>query len=91
MASIWRSLVNARMIWMLTWMARLLFRTLDSMATPCSVNAKDKYLECWPLFKVTNCDLKDSCSSWLSRNIKSDGNLETFRLTACFRTLVSTP
>jgi hypothetical protein len=41
--------------------------------------------------KVTNCDLKDFCSSWLSRNMKSDGNLERFRLTTCFRTLVPTP
>jgi hypothetical protein len=33
-----RNLTNARMIWMLAWTARGLFNTLDSIATPCSVN-----------------------------------------------------
>jgi hypothetical protein len=31
-----------RMISMLTWMARGLFRMLESMATPCSVKAKGR-------------------------------------------------
>ena len=35
-ASIWRKWTNARMIWMLTWTARLLRSTLDSMATPAA-------------------------------------------------------
>ena len=56
--SICRSLVNALMISILTPMALSLLSTLDSMATPCSVNAKGKYFECCPLFKVTICDLK---------------------------------
>ncbi len=46
------------MIWIFTWMALLLFKMLESIATPCSVNAQGKYFECCPLFKVTNCDLK---------------------------------
>ena len=47
------------LIWMLTWMALSLLRTLDSIATPCSVKAIDKYLECFPFpSKVTNCDLR---------------------------------
>src|SRR5207302_1008871 len=42
-------------------------------------------------FKVTNCDLKESASILLSWIMKSDGKRSRFRLTAWFRTLVSTP
>ena len=62
MASIWRSLVNARMIWMLTWTARSLFKSLDNMATPCSVNAIGLYLMP-PQLEITICDLKLSNSA----------------------------
>jgi hypothetical protein len=34
-----RIFVNVRMIWMLTWIALLLFKMPDNMATPCSVKA----------------------------------------------------
>ncbi len=52
-------------------MALELFKTLDNIATPCSVNAMGIYFECSPLFKVTNCDLKASFSVFVSENIKS--------------------
>ena len=37
--SIFRILTNARMMAIFTWIARSLFRTLESIATPCSVKA----------------------------------------------------
>jgi len=37
------------LIEMFTSIARSLFRTEDSIATPCSVNAKGEYFECWLL------------------------------------------
>ena len=90
-AIISRSRTNTRMMAMLTSMARSLLRTLDSIATPCSVNAKGKYLEYRPGSKITFCDLRDRFSSFVSSNIKSLGNRFLFLLTACFSTLVSTP
>jgi len=44
-------------------MALSLFKTLDNIATPCSVKAYGRYLIFSPLFKVANCDLEDSASS----------------------------
>ena len=41
-------------------------------------------------FKVTICDLKHSTSSFVSSNIKSLGKRSILRLTACFKTFVST-
>ena len=38
-SNIWRSFTNARMMVMLTSIARSLFSTLDNIATPCSVKA----------------------------------------------------
>jgi hypothetical protein len=75
---------DARMMAMLTWMARLLRRTLESMATPCSVKANGRYFRCCPRpsFKVTICDLKTSASASLTWNMKSSGNRARFRLTA---------
>jgi hypothetical protein len=66
-------------------MALSLFRTLDNIKTPCSVNAKGKYfkLDPLPFFKVTNCDLEKSYSTLESSNIKSSGNLVIFLLTDC--------
>ena len=55
------------------------------------VKAKGKYLLCRPLFKVTNCDPKEPCSSFVISNIKSEGNQSILRLTACFKAFVSTP
>ena len=43
----------------LRWDFETTSSTLESMATPCSVNTKGRYFECCPLFKVTFCDLKD--------------------------------
>jgi len=78
------------MMAMLIVMARSEFKTDDSIATPCSVNANGKYFKCWPLFKVTICDLKESASLSVSSNRKSTGNLTRFLLTACFKTFVGT-
>jgi len=50
---------------MFTCIAVSLFNTLASIATPCSVKAKGKYLLCSPLFKFFKdaiCDLKESYS-----------------------------
>src|SRR5437588_11133640 len=100
-----RSWTNVRMIAMFTCTARELRRTLESIATPCSVKAKGRYLTFWPRFKVTFCDLERllrwevvtirdlilSCSAFVSWNMKSDGNLCELRLTAWFNDLVVTP
>jgi len=82
---------NARIIWILTWIALSLFSTLESMATPCSVKAIGGYFACCPLFKVTFCDLKARSSSRDNSNMKSSGKRSVFLRTACFNTLVSTP
>jgi hypothetical protein len=84
------SLTNIRMISMFTNVARLLLRTLESMATPCSVNAYGRVLRP-PQIDVTICDFKLANSSLVSWNMKSSGNLSTLRFTACTNALVSTP
>ena len=66
---------------MLTWIAQSLLRTLESIATHCSVKAKGIYFECCPLFKVTICDLKALSSACVSSSMKSSGNRLIFRLT----------
>jgi hypothetical protein len=55
-----RSFTNARMISMFTAIALALFKTLDSIATPCSVNARVAFLRPPRLgsFEVTDCDFK---------------------------------
>ena len=66
-----------------------LFRTPESMATPCSVKAKggaDVFL----FDAVTNCDRFIRTSSAVNWNMKSSGNRLIFRLTDWFNTLVST-
>jgi len=51
--------VNIRITWMFTWMALALFKTLDSISTPCSVKALGKLLlPPLPIFEVANCDFK---------------------------------
>ena len=51
---------EARMIWMLTAMARPLLSTEDSIVTPYSVNSWGAYLPCClrPGFKLTIWDLR---------------------------------
>src|SRR5262249_35507156 len=88
-----RNRTNARMISTLTSTARLLRNTLDSIATPCSVKANGRYFR-WrprPRFKITNCDLKASCSARVSWNMKSAGNRTRLRLTAWLSARVGTP
>jgi hypothetical protein len=46
------------MIWILTSTARLLFRTEESIDTPCSVNAYGFAFLIPPRFEITNCDFK---------------------------------
>jgi hypothetical protein len=67
------------MISKLTCTALSLLRTLEIMATPCSVKAYGKYFRCWPRprIKVEKCDLKELFSSWVKRNMKS-GTQDSF-------------
>jgi hypothetical protein len=58
-----RIIRSERMISTLTRTARSLRRTLDNMATPCSVNAYGRRLRPPRLFEVTICDLK-RVTSW---------------------------
>jgi len=53
-----RSRTKARMMAILTRMARSLLRTEESIATPCSVNAKGRYRRPPQDLEVTICDLK---------------------------------
>ena len=63
-----RNRTKVRMISMLTAIARSLFKTLESIAMPCSVNANGSLrkdilaLE----LEVTNCDFQFSSSSLVS-------------------------
>jgi len=43
------------------------------------------------VFEVAICDFKESNSSWANWNMKSDGNLELFRLICSLNRLVGTP
>ena len=61
--SVSRRRTNARIIATLTRMERLLFRTDDNIATPCSVKAYGRYRRPPRPFEVTNCDLKPT-SPW---------------------------
>src|SRR5882724_12308393 len=64
-SNICRSFTNARMMVMLTSIARSLLRTLDNIATPCSVKTYGKVrLPPRPCFEIANCDLKLSASSF---------------------------
>jgi hypothetical protein len=91
-ASIWRSRTKARMISIFTWIARSLLRTVDNMATRCSVKAYGVYrLPPRPLFEVAICDLKRATSSEVNWNMKSSGKRDRLRLTCSFIRLVVTP
>ena len=77
-SNICRKCTKARMMAMFTSIACSLFKTLESIATPCSVNACGRYRRppCPELevancdlkfgFEITDCDLKDSASSFVS-------------------------
>ena len=78
------------MISMLTWMARSLLSTLDSIATPCSVNARETYRRP-PHLEVPKWNLKCFISSAVNSNMKSAGKRRTLRFTALFKAFVSTP
>ncbi len=86
-----RSRTKARMMWTLTSTARRLRRTLESMATPCSLKARGRYLECRPRSKIPKWNLRELCSAAVSWNMKSGGNRAMFRRTALFRFPVVTP
>ena len=74
----------------LTSTARLLLRTLESIATPCSVKARGEYRRP-PQLEVPKWNLKFSNSSTSNLNIKSSGKRFILRLTARFSAFVSTP
>ena len=84
-----RSFTNALIIAIFIWMAHSLLRTLDNIATPCSVKTYGKCL-LPPQLEVTNCDLKLVNSLFVMRNAKSSGNLFLFLLTAWMRAFVGT-
>lgn len=86
-----RNAANVRIMAMLVSIARGLFNMPESMATPCSVKAKGRYLVCSPRFKVPFWLLREACSSGVNSNIKSSGNRSIFLRTARFKALVSTP
>src|SRR5659263_119377 len=71
---------KARMMETFTSIARALFRTLDSMATPCSVKAVGVDRRRPPQLEVTDCDFKKSASSAVSQNMKSSGKCLSFLL-----------
>ena len=83
------------MIDLLTNMALSLLRTLDSIATPCSVKANGICLRPPLSFEVAICVLKliinEFYSSLVSSNIKSSPSKRfQFLRTASFNLLVST-
>src|SRR6266852_913610 len=60
------------MISTLTRMARLLRRTLEGMATPCSVKSYGAVRRSPPQLEITNCDFK--CSNW---GLGGEGGIRT--------------
>lgn len=70
------------MIAMFTSIARRLRSTLESIATPCSVNTRGSFRLPPCELEVTNCDFKFAASSRVSLNAKSVGNREALRDTA---------
>jgi len=88
--SICRRRTKARIISILTLTARRLLRTLDSMATPCSVKARGN-LRVPPQLDVPVWNFKFANSLRLRLNMKSSGKRSWFRVTALFRFPVLTP
>jgi hypothetical protein len=79
---------------MLISTARLLFRMVAAIMTPCSVNASGAYLMFAPRFKITDCDLErwiSVASFRVNLKAKSEGKRPAFRLTAWLSVRVSTP
>src|SRR5210317_1603256 len=91
--SISRSLVNTLIILMFTAIAFGLFKTLDNMATPCSVKTYGAYRNpiLFEELEVTNWLLQFANSSLVSSNIKSSGKRFVFLFTCLFKYFVSTP
>ena len=82
---------NVSIILILTCIAISLLSTAESIAIPCSVKTYGRYLlPPLPSFEVTNCDLKESYSSFFSWNLKFSGNLSIFLFTAWLKVFVST-
>jgi hypothetical protein len=67
---------------MFTAMARWLFSTDDNIATPCSVKARGVTEECFNSLNRSQFVTSSSFSFFVSRNMKSGGNLRAFLLTA---------
>ena len=78
------SFVNTLMIRMFTSMATSLFKTQDSIATPCSVNAFGSFLLPPHFLDVAFCDFKFSYSLAVRVNIKSLGKRLKFLFTCSF-------
>jgi len=74
---------------MFTSIATLLFNTLDNIATPCSVNAMERYLVP-PQVEAPIWLLKISNSFLVNPKMKSFGNRSIFLLTCLFSCFVST-
>ena len=70
------------MISTFTLIARLLRSTLESIATPCSVNAYGALRRPPRQAQITICDLKFANSCFESRNMKSRGKRVLLRVTA---------
>jgi len=67
------------MMEMLVWIAVWLRKTADNIATPCSVNAWGRVLECLSLLNRSQFVTSSFFSSKLSCNLKPCGNLSVFR------------
>lgn len=80
---------KARMISILMAIARGERSTVESIATPCSVNAYGGF-RIPPQLEVANCDFKLSHSTASNRNMKSEGNRPLFLFTASSSRLGST-
>ena len=89
-AIISRRRTKARMISMLTRTARGLRKTLESIATPCSVKALGS-VRVPPHLDLPNWNLKSLNSASVNRSMKSSGKRSRFRLTALFKLPVVTP
>ena len=85
-----RSFTKALIIAILAWIARLLRRTPDNMATPCSVKALGN-LRVPPQLDVPNWNFNFVNYECVNCSIKSSGNLSRFLDTALLRSRVETP
>jgi len=78
------------MISTFTCTARMLRSTLDSIATPCSVNARGRF-RVPPQLDLPKWNIKFSNSAAVNWNMKSFGKRSRFRVTALFKLPVVTP